>query len=116
MDAAALLSYCQRVYGTAAAHPWQKYPQYAVLRHQSGKWYAGIFSLPRQTLGLPGDGEIDVLNVKCPPELVGSLRLTPGFLPAYHMNKEHWITILLDGSVDRETICRLLDQSYELTA
>lgn len=38
-----------------------------------------------------------------------------GILPAYHMNKEHWITILLDGTVSKEKICELIDISYELT-
>ncbi len=47
--------------------------------------------------------------------MIGSLRLSKGFLPAYHMNKEHWITILLDGSVEREKIKQLIDLSYELT-
>ena len=38
-----------------------------------------------------------------------------GFLPAYHMNKEKWITVLLDGTVDKAQIMDLLNMSYELT-
>lgn len=50
----------------------------------------------RDKLGLPGDGEVDILNVKSDPMLIGSYRTQKGFFPAYHMNKENWISILLD--------------------
>ena len=53
---------------------------------------------------------------KCDPVLVGSLRERAGFYPAYHMNKDKWITIRLDGGVDGEEIQRLIQLSYELTA
>ena len=67
---------------------------------------------------LPGDAghTVDILNVKCDPVLSGSLRVRPGILPAYHMNKENWISILLDGTVEKEQVLTLLDMSYELTA
>ena len=42
--------------------------------------------------------------------------MQPGILPAYHMNKENWISILLDGTVDVEQIFTFLDMSFELTA
>ncbi len=43
------------------------------------------------------------------------LREQSGYLPAYHMNKERWITIRLDGSVPEEEIKNLIDMSYHLT-
>ena len=70
----------------------------------------------RQRLGLAGEGALDVLNVKCDPILIGSLRAEPGFLPAYHMNKTTWVSILLDGSVPDERISFLLGLSYGLVA
>ena len=71
-------------------------------------------NVPKNKLGLNGTEEIDILVVKCYPEMIGSLRKSKGFLPAYHMNKEHWITIILDKTVDKEKIKFLIDQSYEL--
>ena len=59
--------------------------------------------------------EIDILNVKCEPEMIGSLRLMKGFLPAYHMNKEHWNTIIISEKVDKSLIYELIEQSYKLT-
>lgn len=69
----------------------------------------------REKLGLAGDGPIEIINLKCDPGLVGSLRGKPGFHPAYHMNKEKWITVRLDGSVPEEEIKKLVDLSYQLT-
>ena len=47
--------------------------------------------------------------------MIGSLIQEDGILPAYHMNKEHWITILLDGTVTIQKICDLIALSYDLT-
>lgn len=89
----------------------------AVLRHaDSKKWYAVILEVRRDKLGLNGSGMVDVLNVKCDPILIGSLRLKPGFHPAYHMNKDKWLTICLDGSVSPAEIQDLIEMSYELTS
>ena len=72
--------------------------------------------IPYRTLGINQDGEVDVLNIKCNPIMMGSLRDKPGFRPAYHMNKDKWITILLDGSAEQEDITALLAMSYSMTA
>ena len=53
---------------------------------------------------------------KCDPILIRSLRGEPEIFPAYHMNKEQWLTAALDGSVSDEQIKMLLDMSYVLTA
>ena len=67
-------------------------------------------------LHLTGDEAVDVLDIKCDPILIGSLRREPGFLPAYHMNKDSWISILLDGTVPDDRIMPLLGMSYDLVA
>lgn len=95
---------------------WEKTPEAAVLRHEdSRKWYALVMPVERSRLGLDGAGSVEILNLKCDPLLIGVLRTRAGFLPAYHMNKEHWITLLLDGSVEREEGLQLLEMSYSLT-
>ena len=67
-------------------------------------------------MGLHGTGQIEILNVKCDPDMAGFLVSGKGILPGYHMNKKNWISILLDGTVEKEQILALLDQSYLLTA
>ena len=69
-----------------------------------------------RTIGVNRDGNVDILNVKCDPIMIGSLRGKPGFCPAYHMNKDKWITILLDGSAEKEDITALLAMSYSMTS
>lgn len=96
---------------------WMNDPDAAVLRHtENRKWFALLMRLPRRTLGLSGEEKVDILNVKCDTLLVELLLQEPGFLPAYHMNKRSWITILLDGTVAFERILSLLEESYRATA
>lgn len=114
MDKQELFAWALETYGTQPDYPWMD--ANAVLRHQpSRKWYAVVMEVGRQKLGLAGEGTVDVVNVKCDPLLSGSLRQQRGILPAYHMNKEKWITVLLDGSVEAELVKNLLDMSYQLT-
>ena len=75
-----------------------------------------LLDLPKSKLGLTGETRIDVVNLKCDPILVGSLRAEHGFFPAYHMNKDTWITVALDGSVPDDKLKALLDMSFFATA
>lgn len=117
MNRAELDRLIAEVYNTDGDHPWERYPDNTVYRHRgSRKWFALVMKVPRDKLGLPGDGKIDVVNVKCDPITIGSMRTEPGIYPAYHMNKESWLTVALDGSAGDETVRLLLDMSFELTA
>ena len=104
-------------YGAEPEHIFARYPGIAVFRRRdNGKWFAAAMAdMPWRALGVDREGRVDILNVKCDPILVGSLRMRPGFRPAYQMNKSHWITILLDGSVAGEEIAALVEMSYGLT-
>ena len=88
-----------------------------VFRHiDNRKWFGIAMVVPYRTIGISREGNVDILNVKCDPIMTGSLRGKPGFRPAYHMNKDRWITILLDGSAGKEDIAVLLDMSWQMTA
>ena len=111
-----LKSFILENYIAATDRPWQKYPSSEVFRHPgSGKWFALIMDLPRGRLGLSGFGTLDVVNLKCDPVLVASLQGGSGTFPAYHMNKDNWLTIALDGSAPDDILRALLDMSYDLT-
>ncbi len=98
-------------------YPWIKSPNFEVFRHYNNqKWFALIMDIPRNKIGLQGDKKLDVVNFKCDPVLIGSLLSEPGIFPAYHMNKEKWITVALDGTVSDDIIKMLLDISYDATA
>ena len=116
MTRQAFTSYLTDTYGTAGEYLFAKYPNFLVFRHQgSNKWFAVIMDIPRKNLGLPGEGEISVVNLKCDTRLIGSFREEPGIFPGWHMNKAHWLSVALDGSVEDEKIRFLVDMSYELT-
>ena len=62
-----------------------------------------------------GEGEVYILDVKCEEgfkDLLISSRA--GYYPAYHMNKSHWITVLLDGTVPEQELYAAIDESYVL--
>ena len=111
-----ILQYAKERYGTEPEYLWAKFPNYAVLRQRElGKWYAIIMDVPGKKLGLDTAAHVDILDIKCDPLLIGSLRESRGFLPAFHMNKDKWIALLLDGSVPQDQVLKLLDLSYDIT-
>lgn len=111
-----ILSYAENQYDSLPEYPFKASPTTAVLRHEGNrKWYGVIMTLSKTKLGLESDTTVDLLGIKLDPELISILRNKDGYFPAYHMNKEHWISIILDGTVPSKEICSLLDDSYFLT-
>ncbi|MBR5917833.1 MAG: MmcQ/YjbR family DNA-binding protein [Lachnospiraceae bacterium] len=111
-----IFKYVKDNYNTEPDYPWSDTPNCGVLRHKvNRKWYGLIMDVSFGTVGLEGDGIIDVINLKLDPEMILQLSSQKGFRPAYHMNKIHWITIILDGSVMDDEIYNLIDLSYDLT-
>lgn len=114
MERIELFEWAKERYGTNPDYPWNDWN--CVLRHKdNNKWYALIMEVPERKLGLAGDRIVDILNVKCDPILIGSLRMKPGYFPAYHMNKDKWLSIILDGTVSDDEIKDLIELSYQLT-
>ena len=112
----AVLRYAREALDTEPDCPFSGDTQTLVLRHaDSGKWFALLMRVRADRLTLTRSGEVEIMNVKVDPLLTGSLRTQRGILPAYHMNKERWISVLLDGSVPLEQALALLDMSYALT-
>ncbi len=112
-----LLRYAKRAYSTAPEYLWARLPDAAILRRPDNrKWYALVMKLERARMGLSGEGVVDVLNIKCDPDMGTMLRGMDGFYPAYHMNKTKWISVLLDRTVKKDMILDLLDASFALTA
>ena len=114
MERKELFEWAKETYGTEPDYPWNDWN--CVLRHKhNNKWYALIMEIEETKLGINSDKIVDVLNVKCDPLLIGSLRMKEGSYPAYHMNKDKWISILMDGTVPANEIIELIELSYSLT-
>ena len=113
MNRAELEQFIQNNYSVEPEYPWARYPSYEVFRHDNNKkWFALLMDVPKSKLGLPETEMLEVANFKCSPLLIGSLLEEQGFFPAYHMSKENWITVALDGTVPDEKVKALLDWSY----
>ena len=83
-----VLKYALKQYGTKPEYPWTTLPDDLVLRHADNrKWYGLIMTVKRENLGLSGTGYIDILDIKCDPEMAGFLVAEKGILPGYHMHK-----------------------------
>ena len=117
MKRAEFEQYIGEKYGVLPESPWIKSPEFHVFRHAGNKkWFALTMTIPKSRLGFDADTMTDVVNLKCDPLMTGTLRDSKRVFPAYHMNKENWITVLLDGSAGRELITMLLDISFGMTA
>lgn len=117
MERAALIDFIKEYFASSPEYLFSDDLNTAVFRHSDNrKWFALIMNIPREKLGLYGKKNVDVVNLKCDPLLTGSLIKDGGVFPAYHMNKEKWISVLLDGSVDADKIRWLTGLSFELTA
>jgi len=115
MTRQAFLDYCFDTYGTEADYPFEEDFETAVLRHRgSRKWYAIVMRVSRRKFGFDCDEIIDVVNLKLPSELFGSFGAADGVYPAYHMNKVHWISVMLSDAED-DLIDLLVNASYEAT-
>lgn len=112
-----VIRYIEEKYGVAPEFLWKKTPNNAIFRHKSNaKWFAALLlDTPTKRLGFSEDGQVDILDLKCDPKLIGSLMDGKHYLPGYHMNKEHWITVVLDPSVCMDEVNGLIDLSYDAT-
>lgn len=110
------LEFCLGTFGTFPDYPFEDLFETAVLRHgDNRKWYALVMRVSRRKFGFDSDEVIDVVNLKLPTEMFGSFGASDGVYPAYHMNKLHWISVLLPDSSD-DVVQFLLNISYEATS
>lgn len=111
-----ILEFVKIQYDIEPDYPWMRTPNFAILRHKANhKWFCAVADITEDKLGFNSERIIDILLLKNDPVMIGALLNEPGILPAYHMNKEHWITVLLDGSCPKEKVFTLIDISYDLT-
>ena len=106
---------CLNTYGTSPDYPFDEDFETAVLRHTDNrKWYAIVMKVSRHKFGFDNDEAIDVVNLKLPTEMFGSFGAPDGVYPAYHMNKLHWISVLLPDAPE-DIVQFLVNVSFEAT-
>ena len=110
--------YIAEQYGIEPEYPWDRYDDSAVFRHRDNrKWFALIMDVGGDKVGLASKERVSVLNLKIDDPILRDILMSDkGIIPAYHMNKLHWITVILDGSVQIDKICDLISESFSATA
>ena len=113
-----IIEYIKTEYGVEPEFLWPgRYPGYAVFRHSDNKkWFALVATISSKSLGLEIDEEIDVVNLKFDKNQTYDFAKTSDHIfPAYHMNKNNWITIWLDGTLPDDLVFGLIRKSYLLS-
>lgn len=111
-----ITKYVKEKYGDEPIFEWENTPGNAVFKNKdTKKWYGVILTIDKMKLGVKKSKEIEILDIKLDPKEIEELVEKEGFYPGYHMNKKHWITIILDDTLDDDVIMKYIDESYSYT-
>ena len=104
-----VIEFCLSLEDTFEDYPFldEEIPSVVLKHKENNKWFAIVMNVKNE----------EYLNVKTNPDYSDLLRNSYNYIiPAYHMNKEHWNTIIINNkNVDKKLVKELLKQSYELT-
>ena len=111
-----IIDYCNNKYGGNYVNPFKKHPDILAFVNEKNKWYALLSNVEYNKLNKNTDitTKVKILNVKYPTDRILEIIDNKNIFPAYHMNKKHWISIVLDKNIKLETIKELIDISYSL--
>ena len=111
-----VVDYCNNKYGGNYVNPFKKHPDILAFVNEKNKWYALLSDVEYNKLNKNTDitTKVKILNVKYPTDRILEIIDNKNIFPAYHMNKKHWISIVLDKNIKLETITELIDMSYSL--
>lgn len=115
-QAQALIKYVADQYGRDLEFLWVKFSDNAIWRRgDNQKWFGALLTVRKNKI-IPGDDDtpIEVLDIRCTPDMVDFIVDKKLIFPGWHMNKRNWITVVLDGRMSIKQIYALLDNSYEL--
>lgn len=110
-----IIEYARKNYGDEVEYLWEKFPDNAVLRRKdTKKWYAAILTVPYIKFGIEREGAVEVIDMRMEPEELERTVDGKLYFRGWHMNKKHWVSMLLDGSAPYEEIIKRLNESYKL--
>ena len=111
-----ILEHIKTEYEVEPEYLWQTDDTAAIRHNDTKKWFGAYMKgISKRKLGCDSEEKVDILNLKCDPMLNFSVVDYNGIFPGWHMNKEHWISVLLDGTVAAEDIYPLIRMSFALT-
>lgn len=111
-----IIDHCNNKYGENHVNPFKKHPDILAFVNEKNKWYALLLDVEYNKLNKNTDitTKVKILNLKYPTDNISDIIDNQNIFPAYHMNKKHWISIMLDKNIKLETIKELIDISYSL--
>lgn len=112
---APLIGYVREKYGDELEFLWEKTPDCAIWRRKDNKkWYAVILTVQYKKLDIEREGTVEIIDMRMNPTELEKAVDDKIYFRGYHMNKKHWVTMLLDGSAPYDELVRHLDESYVL--
>lgn len=111
-----IIKYIREKYNDDLEYLWEKFSNNAVWRNKNNKkWYGILLVIPESKLGIESDKIIEIIDLRYQKDNINNIIDNDKIFPGYHMNKNSWITIRLDESVDINEIYKLIDNSYEIS-
>ena len=111
-----IVGYIRERYAVQPEYLWEGSADSAALRHKTTlKWFGVLMTIDSRKLDPQRQGSVDILVVKTRPERLNEYIDQPGCYPAYHMNKKHWLTLVLDGTLPDPEIEERIQESFALT-
>lgn len=113
----AVIAYVRKTYGDEPEYLWEKFPGNAVWRRKDNqKWYGALLCVSKRKLGIPSDDMAEILDLRAAPGDIEKIVDNKSFFAGWHMNKRHWFTVILDGSVSNEEILQRIDTSRAIAS
>lgn len=111
-----VIKYVKEKYNDDLEYLWQKFPNNAVWRNKdNNKWYGALLVISERKLEIDSDKIIDIIDLRYQKENISTIIDNSKVFAGYHMNKDSWITIRLDGSMNIKEVYKLIDNSYTLS-
>ena len=112
----AIINYVKAKYDNDLEFLWQKSPKNAIWRNKNNrKWYGAVLVISKDKLKIESNEMVEILDLRYQKNDIKNIIDNYKIFPGYHMNKDNWITIILDGRVELEEIYQLIDNSYQLS-
>ena len=111
-----VLHYVKDQYNSTIVKPFKTNPDIKVLVTPKGKWYALFLDVEYNKLKKDSlvNSKVKVINLKHISSKISAITDNRNIFPAYHMNKNHWISVVLDNNIDIEYVKGLIELSYDL--
>lgn len=111
-----VIDYITKKYNDELEFLWEKFDNNAIWRNKkNNKWYGLILTIPENKLGFDSEREIEIIDLRYEKDKVDEVVDNVNIFKGYHMNKNSWITIKLDYSIDNKSLFKFIDDSYELS-